>query len=126
MNGTYGILFMCDLLSLPRSAFSEFTSRTPSPAAAHRDALTVRVSEVFWAHKRCCGARRIARELARADTPAADGTVGEITRTEGRRTVQPRAWKRTTIHTPGLLDRGDGKRIFDTGTPRSAFGTGQD
>jgi transposase InsO family protein len=84
----------------------------------HRDALTAAVTDVFWAHKRRYGARRIARELQRAGTPAAVGTIGKIMRAEGLQTLQPRAWKKTTVQAPGLLERRDRlKRVFHTRTP---------
>lgn len=118
----YDITFMCDLLGIARSTFYEFTTRAISVTARHRDEITAAVTTVFHTHKRRYGARRIAQELRRSGTPAALGTIGKIMRTEALVTVQPRAWKKTTIQAAGLLERRDKlKRVFQTRTPGVRF-----
>jgi transposase InsO family protein len=121
-KASYQIQFMCDLLRLPRSTFYEFTTRSRSATAMRHDELTETIRDLFWLHKRRYGARRLAQALRRAGTPAALGTIATIMRAENLVTVQPRAWKRTTIQAPGLLDRRDRiKRVFNTRTPGTRF-----
>ena len=121
-KASYDITFMCDLLELARSTFYEFTTRRASATAVRRGEVTVAVTAVFDTHKRRYGTRRIARELHRSGTPAGLGTIGKSMRTEGLVTVQPRAWKKTTIQAPGLLVRRDRlKRVFQTRTPGVRF-----
>ena len=73
---------MCTLLHLPRSTFYKFTTRSRSATATRRDELTEAIRDLFG-------------------TPAVLGTISKIMQAEDLVTVQPRAWKRTTIQEIG-------------------------
>jgi len=121
-KASYDITFMCDLLELARSTFYEFTTRRASATAVRRGEVTVAVTAVFDTHKRRYGTRRIARELHRSGTPAGLGTIGKSMRTEGLVTVQPRAWKKTTIPSPCCSCAATGSNgVFQTRTPGVRF-----
>lgn len=117
-KANFDVTFMCAVLGVARSTFYENTTRQKSATAVRRDELTPKVEDLFSMHKRRYGARRIVRELARKGIRAAVGTVSKIMREGGLVAVQPRAWKKTTIQAPGLVDRRDRlKRVFQTRTP---------
>lgn len=114
----YDIAFMCALLGVARSSFYEVTTRVQSQQSIRHDSLTEEVTDLFGTHQRRYGARRLTHQLRRDGTPVGLGTVGKIMRAQGLVTLQPRAWKRTTIQAPELTDRRDRlKRIFQTRTP---------
>lgn len=114
----YDIAFMCALLGVARSSFYEVTTRVQSQQSIRHDSLTEEVTDLFSTHQRRYGARRLTHQLRRDGTPVGLGTVGKIMRAQGLVTLQPRAWKRTTIQAPELTDRRDRlKRIFQTRTP---------
>ena len=121
-KANYEVDFMCRMLGIARSTFYEVTARKPSVQGQRRDALTVSVKKAFNTHKRRYGARRIVRELRREGTPAGLGTVSKIMRAERLITVQPKAWKQTTVQAPEATVRKDKlKRVFQTRTPGVRF-----
>ena len=55
---------VCDLLEVSRSGFYAWRSGQESQRAERDRELILRISAVFWRHRRRYGARRIAVELA--------------------------------------------------------------
>lgn len=90
---------MCSLLGVPRSTYYDRSraGRAPSPSAARRAELGVKVMEVFDEFGETYGARRIAAVLTERGDPVCPGTVAELMRAQHLVTVQPRAYKVTTV-----------------------------
>ncbi len=66
-----------------------------------REELTTVVIDLFFAFREVYGCRRIARELNKLNYACSVGLVAKIMRTQGLETVQPRAFKVTTVHGEG-------------------------
>jgi putative transposase len=96
-KANYPIVFMCDLLSVPRSSFYAWRHRVESAAAARRRELAERVRRVFDAHHGRYGCRRVAAQLNREGHECSVGLVADLMRELGLRACQPRAYKRTTV-----------------------------
>lgn len=96
----YPVAAMCRLLGLSRSAYYQWAGRAGQTAAAARRASVTRlVVQVFNDKRQTYGCRRIAHVLnTELGTPCSIGLVADIMREQGLRAVQPRAYKRTTIH----------------------------
>ena len=61
--GTFSIVKMCRWLSVSRSGFYRWRSRTPSQRSKQREQLRAAVLEVYQAYKKRYGAPRITEEL---------------------------------------------------------------
>lgn len=110
-KANYKIVFMCDLLNVPRSSFYAWRDRVETPTQARRRELAVQVARVFAAGRGAYGCRRVAAQLNREGHDCSVGLVADLMRELGLAAVQPRAYKRTTVRgedpvdSPDLIDR---------------------
>jgi len=110
-KANYPIMFMCRLLSVPRSTFYAWRTRALSATAARRQELAGHVRRVFAAARGTYGCRRVAAALNRAGIACSVGLVADLMREHGLKACQPRAYKRTTVpgptpaHRPDLIGR---------------------
>lgn len=72
-----------------------------SMTTLRREELTSLVIDLFFAFREVYGCRRIARELNKLNYPCSVGLVAKIMRIQGLETVQPLAFKVTTVHGEG-------------------------
>lgn len=99
------------MLGVPRSSFYAWRHRAETPTAARRRELAEHVRRVFTDSRRTYGCRRIAAQLACEGVAASVGLVAELMREHGLVTVQPRAYRTTTVpgrepvQSPDLIDR---------------------
>jgi transposase InsO family protein len=83
-----------------------------------REELTSVVIDLFFAFRETYGCRRIARELNKLNYPCSVGLVAKIMRIGGLETVQPRAFRVTTVHGEGDEYPADFiERDFTSGEP---------
>jgi len=110
-KASYPIVWMCQMLAVPKSSFYHWRHRAVSATAARRGELAGLVAQVFTEFRQTYGCRRIARELNARGVACSVGLVADLMREQGLRAVQPRAYRVTTV--PGdddaypvdLLDR---------------------
>ncbi len=90
---------MCRLLRVSRSSFYAWQAQaaTVSAMAARRAEYTTLVKAMFTAQRKRAGCRTIARLLNEQGHPCSVGFVAAIMRENGLVTVQPRAYRRTTV-----------------------------
>jgi len=69
----YPVLGMCTMLSVSRSSFYAWRSRSEILTGLRRRRLADRVADVFDASRGTCGCRRVAAELNRQGRRAASG-----------------------------------------------------
>lgn len=111
------------MLGVARSSFYAWRHRVETPAAARRRELAEHVGRVFADSRRTYGCRRVAAALNREGIACSVGLVADLMRELGLVTVQPRAYKTTTVPgelpvtSPDLLERD-----FTAATPASAAG----
>jgi len=85
---------VCDVLDLPRSSFYHAARKTPTQVS---DAdLGDLVEEIFHAHRRRYGYRRIARELNAQGEVCAAARIRRIMREKRLKALQPRSFRPTT------------------------------
>jgi putative transposase len=102
---------MCELLGVPRSSFYAWRNRVETSTQARRRELAGQVRRVFDDSRQTSGCRRVAAQLNREGRECSVGLVADLMREAGLRAVQPRGYKRTTIHgqhpveSPDLLQR---------------------
>ena len=88
---------MCALLGVPRSTFYYWKNKAETPTEARRRALSVEIERVFADSRKTYGCRRVAAQLNREGVLCSVGLVADLMRELGLETVQPRAWKKTTV-----------------------------
>ncbi|TKK72518.1 IS3 family transposase [Kribbella jiaozuonensis] len=107
----YPIVFMCDLLALPRSSYYAWRHRAETVAGARRRVLGSQIRQVFDRSRQTYGCRRVAAQLNRDGYACSVGLVAALMRGLGLRAVQPRGYRRTTlpgdhpVNSPDLLER---------------------
>jgi len=110
-KATYAIVWMCRMLSVPRSSFYAWRTRVETPTAARRRELAVQIRRVFHDSRQTSGCRRVAAQLNREGHECSVGLVADLMRELGLKAVQPRAYKRTTVpgedpvESPDLIGR---------------------
>jgi putative transposase len=112
-KASYPIVWMCRLLSVPRSRFYAWRQQvhTETATAARRRELAGHVQRVFHAARGTYGCRRVSAALNRDGHPCSVGLVADLMHQLGLRACQPRADKRTTragqqpVTTPDLIGR---------------------
>ena len=110
-KANYSILFMCQLLGVPRSSFYAWRHRVESATATRRREFAEHIGRVFGEHRGRYGCRRIARQLNAVGHACSVGLVADLMRELGLKACQPRAYRRTTLRgeqpvsTPDLLQR---------------------
>jgi putative transposase len=121
-KANYKIVWMCQMLNVPRSSFYAWRSRVETPTGARRRELAVEVQRVFAFGRGAFGCRRVAAQLNREGHECSVGLVADLMRELGLVAVQPRAYKRTTVpgedplESPDLIER-DFTAGPDGGTP---------
>jgi putative transposase len=96
-KANYKIVWMCRLLSVPRSSFYAWRNRVETPTAARRRELAAHVARAFQASRKTSGCRRVAAQLNRDGHECSVGMVADLMRELGLAAAQPRAYKRTTV-----------------------------
>jgi transposase InsO family protein len=96
-KANYPIVWMCQMLGVPRSSFYAWRNQVETATAARRRELGEHITRIFTKSRRTYGCRRVAAALNREGHPASVGLVAEIMRELGLRACQPRAYKRTTV-----------------------------
>lgn len=107
-KANYPIAWMCGLLKVPRSSFTEWRGRVVTATAARRGELAVLVGEAFEEFRQAYGCQRIARVLNARGHACSVGLVADLMREPGLRAVQPRAYRHATVH--GIDDQ-DGCQV---------------
>src|SRR5690625_4188530 len=89
---------MCEQLGVARSSFYAWRTRLyrVTASAVRREALKVRVAEIYQEHRGVYGCRRIAAELVGQGETVSVGLVVKLMRELGLAGIQTRAYKRTT------------------------------
>jgi putative transposase len=118
-KANYDVAFMCRLLHVPRSSFYAWRNRAETASQARRRELAVEVARVFAAGRGAYGCRRVTAQLNREGHDCSVGLVADLMRELGLAAVQPRAYKRTTVHGVDPLDSPDliGRDFTTDGTP---------
>lgn len=80
-----------------RSSFYAWRARAESATTLRRRELEDHVARVFARSRRAYGCRRVAAQLNREGVGVSVGTVADIMRGLRLHTVQPRAWRKTTV-----------------------------
>lgn len=106
-KANYKIVFMCELLHVPRSSFYAWRDRVETPTRVRRRELAVEVARVFTAGRGAYGCRRVTAQLNREGHECSVGLVADLMRELGLAAVQPRAYKRTTVRGEDPLDSPD-------------------
>jgi putative transposase len=91
---------MCRLLGVARSTFYAWAARADTLTAtqARRRVLAGHVGAEFERSRQTSGCRRVAAALNRRGIPCSVGLVADLMRERGLVAVQPRAYRRTTVH----------------------------
>lgn len=102
---THGVESICAQLPIAPSTYHEQKARAadPSrlPARQQRDAaLRPEITRVWHAHRRCYGAKKVWKQLAREEIPVARCTVERLMKGLGLRGVVRGARCRTTVSDP--------------------------
>lgn len=93
----YPVLVMCDVLSVSRSCYYAYKSRTTYVKKAEEAALEKQVTTVFQAHYSRYGVRRLVPELREHGFKAGAYKVRRILQDHGLKAIQPRSFvPRTT------------------------------
>jgi putative transposase len=88
---------MTGWLRVSKSGYYEWLGRLPSPTAARREELKIKVRTLFDEFDGTYGYRRIHAELARGGEHVGDELVRKLMREMNLVAVQPKPYKRTTI-----------------------------
>lgn len=96
-KANYPIIKMCRWAEVSRAGFYEWRNRTPSATALRRQALAVRIGELFAEHDGTYGYRRIHHELHKAGVEACPELVRQVMVDEGLVACQPRPYRVTTV-----------------------------
>jgi putative transposase len=88
---------VCDVLKVSRSGLYAFRSKGLSQREARDEELMPLIRDIFWAHKRRYGARRIAQELAAQREGCSVARVAKLLEKQGLKAIQPKSYRpRTT------------------------------
>jgi putative transposase len=93
----YPIVWMCQLLGVPRSTSYAWRNRAETATAARRRELAGHVRRVFAASRGSYGCRRVAAQLNREGHECSVGLVADLMRELGLKACQPRAYRPTTV-----------------------------
>lgn len=96
-KANYSIAKMCVWAGVSRSGFYEWRGRPDSATGCRREALAVRIVEIFAEHNQTYGHRRIHEQLGHEGIEAGPELVRSIMRAQGLVACQPRPYKVTTI-----------------------------
>jgi putative transposase len=100
-KANYPIVKMCRWANVSKSGFYEWRNRPASATAERREALRVRIVEVFDENDQSYGYRRVHEQLEREGIEAGPELVRSIMRAEGLVACQPRPYKVTTLQDGG-------------------------
>ena len=99
---------LCDILEVSRSAFYDWKNAVPNLYQQQDECLAPMIQDIFMAHRRHYGARRIAIELQSAGVSCSRSKARKIMDQMGLIAIQPKSFKpRTTEskHTLGYNDK---------------------
>jgi putative transposase len=96
-KANYPIVKMCRWANVSKSGFYEWRNRPASATAERRNALRVRIVEIFDDSDQTYGYRRVHEQLLRDGVEAGPELVRSIMRAEGLVACQPRPYKVTTL-----------------------------
>jgi transposase InsO family protein len=108
---TYPLVLMCDWIDVSRSGYYAWRGRPDSATTIRRDALKIRIQNIFDKTHGTYGYRRIHAELNRQHVPCGPELIRALVQELGLVACQPRPWRRTTIQdsdvatTPDRLQR---------------------
>lgn len=101
---------VCEVLEVSRSAYYAWRCGEPRARAAQDAELAPVVREIFWAHQRRYGARRIADELADRGYTCSPRRVAKLLKIQGLQAIQPKSFvpkttesRHTLGYSPNLL-----------------------
>ena len=92
---------MCSLLRVPRSSFYAWREHVVSTQTLRREHVSALAFEVFHEFREVYGCRRITRELNKRGIACSVGFIASVMKEMGLVTVQPRAYKVTTVRGEG-------------------------
>ena len=92
---------MCLLLRVPRSSFYAWRQHVVSTQTLRREHVSALAFEVFHEFREVYGCRRITRELNKRGIACSVGFIASVMKEMGLVTVQPRAYKVTTVRGEG-------------------------
>jgi transposase InsO family protein len=94
---------VCDVLDVSRSAFYAWLKGVPSKRKQQEDEITSLIRALFWKHRRCYGARRLASELHDLGYRWSPRRVARIMKQQRLRAIQPKSFvPKTTDSKHGL------------------------
>jgi putative transposase len=96
LAGSVAASQVCDVLEVSRSGFYAWRRSAWSLREQKDQALIPIIHDIFWAHKRRYGARRIAAELRRRDILCGVGRVAKLLKSQGLQAIQPKSFKPKT------------------------------
>lgn len=96
-KANYPIVRMCRWAEVSKAGFYEWRDRPASATAERREALRVRIVEIFHDSEQSYGYRRVHEQLAREGVEAGPELVRSIMRSEGLVACQPKPYKVTTV-----------------------------
>lgn len=96
-KANYPIVKMCRWANVSTSGFYEWRGRPTSATAERREALRVRIVEIFKESDQTYGYRRVHEQLGREGIEAGPELVRSIMRAAGLVACQPRPYKVTTL-----------------------------
>jgi len=94
---------VCNVLDVSRSAFYAWRKGIPSKSKQQEDEITSLIRALFWKHRRCYGARRLASELHDLGYRWSPRRVARIMKQQRLRAKQPKSFvPKTTDSKHGL------------------------
>ena len=94
---------VCDVLKVSRSAYYAWRNGVPSKRQEQEDEITSLVRALFWKHRRCYGARRLASDLADLGFRCGQRRIARIMKQQRLRAIQPKSFvPKTTDSKHGL------------------------
>lgn len=98
---------MCALLGVSKSGYHEWLNRQPSVTEKRREVLKRKIEALFKHFNGVYGYRRIHAQLVRGGEQVGEELVRDLLRALGLVTVQPRAYRVTTVRGAGEPDTPD-------------------
>lgn len=106
-KANYPITKMCMWANVSKSGFYEWRNRPPSAIAERREALRVRIVEIFAENDQTYGYRRVHHQLGEEGIEAGPELVRSIMGAAGLVACQPRPYKVTTVADAGRAGPAD-------------------
>jgi putative transposase len=96
------VVQMCHWLSVSKSGYYEWRSRSQSAAGKRRELLKIKVKAIFEANNEEYGYRRVHQVLVRGGEDCCPELVRSVMRELGLEPCQPKPWRRSLTEQDGL------------------------